>query len=176
MPKWGQARIRNVLHNLERPRDFVNSLLQAKPGRAGRHLGSFLIDSTVGIAGAYEISRQALGNEPPETTGETLGVYRLPAGAYLVLPLYGETCPRCLVGSVGDALLHPLFWVSRENGVAVSAGVQGLAGLNALARQMPAPRAEAPAWERYEALLRERPSYEEAKELFRENLELDVAE
>jgi phospholipid-binding lipoprotein MlaA len=172
MPKWGQTRVRNVLENLQRPRDFVNSLLQAKLGRAGRHLGALMIDSTIGIGGAFRPSERILAPESPETAGETLGVYGIPAGPYVVLPLYGETCPRCLAGQVGDLVLYPIFWLTGS--IFVSAGTGVVGGVNLLARQMPGRGAEEDEWEAYRARLWTRPEYEEARQLFRENLELDV--
>ncbi len=174
MPKWGQERVRNVLQNLERPRDAVNSLLQAKPVRAGRHVASFAVDSTLGLAGAFTVSERFIQLESPETTGETLGVYGLPPGPYLVLPLYGETSPRSLVGAVGDAVLNPLFWIPGYAGTAAGTGGTLLQQLNLLARQMPLPWAEDREWRRYEQLISDRPPYRESKQLYFENLELDV--
>lgn len=176
MPKWGQERIRNVLLNLERPRDFVNSLAQGKFRRAGHHLSALVIDSTVGLAGLFDLSGRWIGIEPPETTGETLGFYRIPAGTYLVFPIFGGTCPRCIVGFVADSLLHPLFWLTRGGPVVVGVAVTATDNLNTLARVMPSPFADETSWEAYEVRFNERPPYPEAKQLFFENLELDVAE
>ncbi len=176
MPKPAQAGVRNALQNLERPRDTVQSLLQGKPRRAGAHLGALVVDSTVGIAGLMRPSEWwfNIPPEPPETFGETLGFYGIPQGTYLILPVYGETCPRCLVGAVGDAVLHPLFWIRGTTGRVAAGGARVLGGINLLARQMPKPGAAPEEWQRYEEILNERPSYEEAKDLFRENLEADV--
>jgi phospholipid-binding lipoprotein MlaA len=176
MPKWGQERVRNVLQNLERPRDFVNSVLQAKPIRAGRHLASFAVDSTVGVLGAFSVAERVIEVESPETTGETLGVWRIPAGSYLVLPVLGDTTPRGLVGMAGDAVLNPLFWIPGNAGTAATAGANLLGNVNLLARQMPSRGAEDEAWEAYRERFLERPGYEEARELFFENLALDVAD
>lgn len=176
MPKWGQMRVRNMLQNLERPRDAVNSLLQAKLGRAGRHTASFAVDSTLGLAGAFTLSERFIQIASPETTGETLGVYGLPPGAYVVLPLYGETSPRSLAGAVVDAALNPLFWIPGYAGTAASAGANLLQGVNLLARQMPVPWASDAEWRVYENRIADRPPYPEAKRFYFENLELDVAD
>lgn len=176
MPKWGQERVRNVLQNLERPRDTVNSLLQAKFGRAGRHAASFVVDSTAGVAGAFLVAEHFVQIASPETTGETLGVYGLPSGAYLVLPLYGETSPRSLTGAVFDAALNPLFWIPGDAGTAATAGANLLQQINLLARQMPKPWADEAEWRVYEQRIADRPPYTEAKRLYFENLELDVAD
>ena len=175
MPKWGQERLRNVFQNLERPRDIVNSLLQLKPIRAGRHLGSLVIDTTIGVAGAFSLAERWIEPESPETTDETLGVWRIPPGSFLILPVLGETTPRGIVGFAGDTALSPLFWVGIATGViGIGAGGAVLSNVNLLARQMPERGAEAQAWEAYRDRIGERPPYEEARELFFENLALDV--
>jgi phospholipid-binding lipoprotein MlaA len=174
MPKWGQERVHNLLENLERPRDFVNSLLQGKPARAGRHLGAFLVDSTVGLAGMFTVSERLLTLESPETFGETLGAWGLPPGAYLILPVYGDTCPRCLVGAAGDAVLYPLFWIPGSAGTWASLGARTLEGMNLLAQQMPPRGASEQEWAAYRGRLESRTPYPEAKSLFFENLAFDV--
>ena len=176
VPKWGQAGVRNALQILERPRDTVQSLLQWKPVRSGSHLGAFVVDSTVGILGLWRPSEVwfNIPPEPPETFSETLGVYGLPAGTYLVFPFYGETCPRCLVGAVGDAFLYPLNWIQGRAGRIATGTAFALGGINRVARQMPKRGAAPEEWKRFEEILRERPTYDEAKELFRENQQADV--
>jgi ABC-type transporter lipoprotein component MlaA len=172
MPKWGQAGLRNALENLARPRDVVQSLLQGKVGRAGAHLGALVIDSTLGVGGLMRPSERWLAIEAPETMNETLGVYGIPDGPYLVLPLIGETCPRCLVGRAVDTALYPLGLLD-----GVPHGVETPIGqVNFLARQMPKPGAPKEDWDRYEMILRERPTDQEAEQLFQENLEADVAD
>jgi phospholipid-binding lipoprotein MlaA len=176
MPKWGQERVRNLIENLGRPRDAVNSLLQGKPARAGRHAAALLIDSTVGVAGLFTPSERWIEPESPETTGETLGTWGIPAGSFVILPLYGESCPRCLLGAVGDAVLNPLFWIPGAAGSAATGGRAALDGINALARQMPRPFADDSEWKAFEERLQKRHDYPEAKRLFFENLDLDVAD
>lgn len=174
MPKWGQKRVRNLLENLERPRDFVNSLLQGKPARAGRHLGAFLLNSSVGLAGMFTVSDAVLAIESPETFGETLGVWGLPPGAYLILPVYGDTCPRCLVGAAGDAVLYPLFWIPGAAATWAGLGARTLEGVNLLAQQMPRPCGSEQEWAAYRGRLESRTPYPEAKVLFFDNLAFDV--
>ncbi len=174
VPKWGQSRVQGVVENLDRPRDIVNSLMQGKPGRAAKHTAAFLVNSTVGLLGMFRVSDLLFEDESPETTDETLGRYGLPPGAYLVLPIYGETCPRCLVGAVGDAALNPLFWVGGEAGPAIGAGVRIVGDMNALARRMPTPFADDAEWEVFHERIRKRHSLDEAERLFFENKRLDV--
>lgn len=174
IPKWGQAGVRNALQNLERPRDVVQSLLQGKGRRAGSHFGAMLIDTTIGIGGLMRPSERWIAPEAPETMNETLGTYGVPDGAYLVLPILGDTCPRCLVGGAVDTVLYPLFWIKGSTGSVATAGARGLESVNFLARQMPKRGAAKEEWVRYEEILNERPTLEEAEELFFENMIADV--
>jgi phospholipid-binding lipoprotein MlaA len=175
VPKWGQQRIQNLFENLERPRDIVNSLLQAKGRRAGNHLAAFLVNTTVGLGGLFVPSDRFIDIEPPETTNETLGVYGIPPGPYVVMPLYGETCPRCLLGSLGDMVLYPVFWIPGNAGLYAGIGARGLNALNLVAKQMPSAYSGSESeWDAYRERLQERTAYGEAKRLFFENLELDV--
>jgi len=176
IPKWGQQRIQNFFENLERPRDIVNSLLQGKGRRAGNHLAAFLVNTTAGVAGFFVLSDRFIAVEPPETTNETLGVYGIPPGPYLVVPLYGESCPRCLLGAGGDAVLYPLFWIPGQAGLYAGIGARGLNAVNLVAKQMPSAFASDSEWDAYRERLHDRHGYEEAKRLFYENQELDVAD
>lgn len=177
VPKWGQQRIQNFFENLERPRDIVNSLLQGKGRRAGNHLAAFVVNTTAGVAGFFVVSDHFIDIEPPETTNETLGVYGVPPGPYIVVPLYGETCPRCALGSLGDAVLYPLFWIPGDAALYISLGARGLNAVNLVAKQMPsAYRGSESEWEAYHERLHDRHGYGEAKRLFFENQELDIAD
>jgi len=177
VPKWGQQRIQNFFENLERPRDIVNSLLQGKGRRAGNHLAAFLVNTTAGVGGLFVLSDRFIDIEPPETTNETLGVYGIPPGPYLVLPLYGESCPRCLLGSLGDAALYPLFWIPGQTGVYAGIGARGLNAVNLVAKQMPSAYSGSESeWQAYHERVNDRHGYGEAKRLFFENQELDIAD
>lgn len=179
VPKWGQRRVSSVLRNLAGPRDIVHSLLQGKLHRASVHLARFVADSVFGVAGLFEVGVPIFRlRAPPETANETLGVYRVGTGPFLILPFIGETSPRGLVGSVADAVLHPLSWIPPTGiGNSASAGGRVVEGMGSLSRRMP-PRGSPPeSWERYEKLrdaLISTP-YEERKRLFFENEAWDVA-
>ena len=180
VPKWGQRRFASMLRNLRGPRDAVNSLLQGKPVRSGTHLARFLVDSTLGVAGAFEIGEAWLGlRAPPETFTETLGVYWVGSGPFLILPVIGETSPRCFVGGLVDTFLHPLGWVPPP-GVATAAtsGARMLEEVGAMSRRMPEAGQRRRGWRTYENILAAATTapYLERKALFYENAKLDVSE
>lgn len=178
VPKWGQRRVSSVLRNLTGPRDIVQSLLQGKPHRAGVHMARFVADSLFGVAGLFEVGVPLFDlRAPPETANETLGVYGVGTGPFLIIPVIGETSPRLLAGSVLDAALYPLSWLppTRLGSPATSGRV--IEGMGAISRRMPARGSSPAAWERYEHLrdaLISTP-YEERKRLFFENEAWDVA-
>ena len=107
-----QKGIRNAVHNLGVVRKVVNNVLQGKPEGAGRELARFLINSTVGVAGLFDMASE-LGLEPSDQDmGITLGLYGASHGAYLVLPLLPVTTVRDGVGTVADGLMDPLAWLT----------------------------------------------------------------
>ena len=91
---------------------IVNSLLQAKWSRAGTETSRFLINSTLGFGGLWDIARQEFGIERPdaEDFGQTLGVWGVGPGPYLVLPVLPPTTVRDLIGRVVDGFMNPVSY------------------------------------------------------------------
>ncbi|MGB0371875.1 MAG: MlaA family lipoprotein [Opitutales bacterium] len=104
--------IGNFFDNLAYPVRMVNSALQGKFERAGQETGKFLVNSTVGILGFVKVSEEidGLADIPEEDLGQTLGVWGIDNGPYLVLPILGPSTARDLVGRIGDSYLHPYEW------------------------------------------------------------------
>jgi len=105
-PKAGQRGIHNIFENLGEPLSFINALLQGKVGKAFHTLGRFAINTTIGVGGLADHAT-ALGlEEQSEDFGQTLAVWGVNAGPYLVLPLLGPSTLRDGVGTgvefVGD--------------------------------------------------------------------------
>ena len=104
--------IQNVFGNLGMPRRFVNNLLQGRVEGALRELTGFVMNSTVGVAGLFDVARgEGVTPKDDEDTGQTLAVYGLKPGPYLVLPFFPPSTVRDTVGSAVDALLDPLSYV-----------------------------------------------------------------
>lgn len=117
VPSPARTGIRNFFDNLRFPIRFVNSALQAKFKRAGLETGKFAVNTVAGVGGLWRVSDKvpALANIPREDTGQTLGVWHVGKGPYLVLPVFGPGTARDTVGAVGDYFLNPLNWNLREN-------------------------------------------------------------
>ena len=111
-PEPVRKSIGNVFQNLGMPRRFVNNLLQLKIDGAVRELAGFVMNSTLGVGGLLDIARIE-GVTPPdeEDTGQTLAVYGVKPGPYLVLPLFAPSTVRDTIGSTVDGLLDPLSLV-----------------------------------------------------------------
>ncbi|MCY4486737.1 MAG: VacJ family lipoprotein [Deltaproteobacteria bacterium] len=108
LPTPAQDGVRRAINNLDVVRKVVNNTLQGRPVSASRELARFLINSTVGIAGIFDMATK-LGLEPSDQDmGITLGVYGISHGAYLVLPLLPPTTFRDGVGMAADSLMNPL--------------------------------------------------------------------
>lgn len=109
VPKPLRQGLRNALNNLSEPVNFVNYLLQLKPGKAVRTLGRFTINSTVGVAGLIDLaSRKPIGL-PYRRNGfaNTFGYYGIGQGPYMFLPLIGPTTARDLTGRMLDLSFLP---------------------------------------------------------------------
>lgn len=109
--------IDRFFENASFPIRFVNDVLQAKPIAAGEDLSRFVINTTIGVAGFFDVAKKFGLKNHKEDFGQTLGYWGVPPGPYLVMPLLGPSNPRDLVGLVADsaARVYPYFvvwWIS----------------------------------------------------------------
>ena len=110
VPADGRKSVRNFLNNLRSPVVFANDLLQLELERAGTTLGRAVFNTTIGIGGLFDVA-SALGMPyHDEDFGQTLAVWGLGEGPYLVLPILGPSNPRDTVGMVADGFMDPLNW------------------------------------------------------------------
>ncbi len=110
-PEILRTSLENFFDNLNVPIVTVNSLLQGKPKDAGVGLARFLFNSTVGFAGFFDPAASELGlQKVREDFGQTLGVWGVGSGPYLVLPLLGPSSPRDAVGLGVDGSLAVYPW------------------------------------------------------------------
>ena len=96
--------ISNFFSNLGEIPVFFNALLQAKPTVAAETFGRFAVNTTVGIFGLFDVATPSGLDEQNEDFGQTLGVWGIDAGPYLVLPLLGPSSLRDATGSAIDML------------------------------------------------------------------------
>ncbi|WP_394753328.1 VacJ family lipoprotein [Crenothrix sp.] len=117
--------VTNFFSNINDVGVSVNDLLQLKFIQSGMDVSRFVINSTVGLAGIFDVASKLNLPKHNEDFGQTLGFWGVPSGSYTVLPLLGASSPRDAVGLVGDALLNPLTYVSLFGGVAANAATTG---------------------------------------------------
>ena len=104
--------IHNVLANISSPIIFANDVLQAKPRRAGDTMMRFLINSTVGVGGLFDVASGWGYPDHATDFGVTLALWGVDAGPFLFLPVLGPSNPRDAVGFAGNAALDPFFYAS----------------------------------------------------------------
>lgn len=111
VPNFIQVGLRNFFYNIRVTPRFMNNIFQAKFKGAGIEAGRFLINTTAGIGGFFDVARHLHLITPEEDTGQTLGFYGIPPGPYIVLPLMQPYTVRDLVGYAGDIALNPIYWL-----------------------------------------------------------------
>ncbi|MBV9656188.1 MAG: VacJ family lipoprotein [Acetobacteraceae bacterium] len=105
--------IHNVLVNLTTPVLLTNDIAQGKPRRAGDTTMRFLINTTVGVAGIFDVASD-WGYPAHDTDfGVTLALWGVPAGPFLFLPVLGPSDPRDAVGFGVNIAMDPFTWVGQ---------------------------------------------------------------
>ena len=99
--------IHHLMRNLGSPVTLVNDLLQGELRRAGGTFARFLVNTTLGVGGIYEMGESFGLEHHEEDFGQTLAVWGVPPGPYLVLPLLGSSSPRAGVGTFVDSYFSP---------------------------------------------------------------------
>lgn len=111
VPDLVQVGISNVFYNLRFPVRFLNNVFQGKPKGAGVEVGRFLLNSSFGLGGFFDVATHLDINTPEEDTGQTLGAYGVKPGPYLVLPLLPPFTVRDFFGYFADIALNPINWL-----------------------------------------------------------------
>ncbi|MFV0421217.1 VacJ family lipoprotein [Oleidesulfovibrio sp.] len=104
----------NFFRNLAYPVRFINCILQGKFKAAGVETSRFIIDTTFGVGGLMQPSREKTPVVEPdrEDFGQTLGVWGVGEGFYIVWPFLGPSTLRDTGGLVGDMVTHPLYYLT----------------------------------------------------------------
>lgn len=117
-PRPARRGLSAILANLGEPFSFINNMLQGKPDRAFNTLGRFVVNSTIGVGGLADHA-SGFGMKPtPEDFGQTLAVWGVNGGPYLVLPILGPSTLRDGVGSGVAQLADPYRICLRTCGIA----------------------------------------------------------
>lgn len=105
--------VTNFFSNLSAPRSALNNFLQGKPGRGFNELGRFLFNTVLGLGGFFDIAGAGGMERYDENFAQTLSVWGVPDGPYIVLPFLGPNM-------ASDALASPVdyatdLWTYNDN-------------------------------------------------------------
>lgn len=107
MPEKGQEMVSNAIDNLYTPLSVFNSILQGDPENAFASFWRFMINSTFGLAGAFDVASEIPLKNRTTDLGQTFAIYGAESGVYVVLPIIGPSNTRDSFGRLGDALMNP---------------------------------------------------------------------
>lgn len=134
IPSPVRTGLHNASDNLSEPASAVNNLLQGNGQDSLRNLGRFLVNSTFGVVGVFDVAQMWGVPAKQDKFGEVLGSYGIGNGPYLMLPGMGPTTLRDTSGKYVDSAYWPLaafaFWPT-----IVKAGLDGLHSRAALLDQ-----------------------------------------
>jgi len=108
MPAPARSGFHNMLSNLGEPVTLVNDTLQGKLAQALKDTGRFLINSTLGLLGFFDVAQHMGLPDHKEDLGQTLATWGVPSGPYLVLPLLGPSTVRDAGSLYPDYYTNPL--------------------------------------------------------------------
>ena len=107
VPQGMKDGIENLVENFNEPSSMVNHLITGDLKGAGVNLGRFTLNTTVGLLGIFDVAKHA-GLERDKLEMDTvLGKADIGEGAYLMVPVYGPTTTRKLVGDTVDTIYFP---------------------------------------------------------------------
>jgi phospholipid-binding lipoprotein MlaA len=110
LPEPARQSLANAFDNLAMPKRFVNKVLQGRLPSAGEELVRFVLNTTVGVAGLFDVASRVGLEKSDADTGQTLGLYGVKPGPYLVLPLLPPLTVRDAVGYAADSFMDPLSY------------------------------------------------------------------
>lgn len=137
VPNRVQRMIRNVFDNAYTPLVAINNLLQGKPHNSAVDVARFMANSTFGLFGLFDVAEPWGLEKHEEDFGQTLAVWGVPSGPYLVLPFVGPSSPRDAVGYAVDSVAT-VYWFFTD--ISVTTGLQSTQVINSRAQVLDAVR------------------------------------
>jgi phospholipid-binding lipoprotein MlaA len=112
VPEGGRVGVRNFFSNLTTPIRLVNCMLQVNFKGAGNETVRFLLNTTFGLVGFFDIAKEELNiQKSAEDFGQTLGFWGIGPAIYIDWPILGPSSLRDTVGYVGDLFLDPVNYI-----------------------------------------------------------------
>jgi phospholipid-binding lipoprotein MlaA len=113
LPNPVREGIHNLLNNAGSPVRLTNDALEGKPRRAGDTAMRFLINTTVGVGGIFDIAKNVGYPDHDTDVGLTLANWGVPEGPFLYLPILGPSSPRDAIGFGVGIGIDPFTWIGR---------------------------------------------------------------
>ena len=132
-PNFIEIGISNFFRNLNELDNTANQLLQGKPLLAANDFSRFLINSTIGFGGLIDVGSSFGLERHDEDFGQTLGVWGVSSGPFLMIPIYGPSTPRGLAGRSVSSVLSGTFAIEETD---VRLGITALDALETRARYL----------------------------------------
>lgn len=110
-PQLVQTGVSNVFNNLKNINVVINDMLQAKFSQGAQDSGRLLMNTTVGLGGLFDVAKHVGWEQNDEDFEQTLAVWGVPQGSYLVIPFLGPTTARGIPGTVFDTAANPVTYV-----------------------------------------------------------------
>ena len=136
VPEPVRTGVHNVLTNLDTPVTLANDFLQGELDRGGESMMRLVVNTTVGVGGVFDVATTIGIPYHEEDFGQTLAVWGVPEGPYLVLPLLGPDPPRDLAGSVVDIFLDPTTYIHLREHTWWSAGRWAVTAIDTRSRNI----------------------------------------
>jgi phospholipid-binding lipoprotein MlaA len=115
IPEYGRDRITSFTNNLNTPVYCINNILQGDFQGAFVTFWRFVINSTYGIGGLYDVAFETGLKDEREDFGRTMAVYGAKPGAYLIIPLIGPSSFRDLSGRLVNIAIDPFTYLMKTN-------------------------------------------------------------
>ena len=117
VPELIREPVHNVLENITTPVLFINDVVQTKPRRAGDTFMRFVINTTAGVGGLFDVAAKLGYPYHDNDFGTTLALWGVPEGPFLFLPVLGPSNPRDATGYGVDVAFDPFTYVPSGHGL-----------------------------------------------------------
>ena len=117
VPDDARHAVHRVLDNMKEPTLFFNNVLQGEFQRAATTLGRFVVNSTVGFGGLVDVATLSGIERQPADFGQTLYVWGVGSGPYLILPILGPSNPRDAIGGGVDSYADPFTILAKNEDI-----------------------------------------------------------
>jgi len=114
-PDFVEIGITNFFRNLNELDNSANQLLQGRPLLAVNDFSRFIINSTIGLAGFFDVGSTLGLERHDEDFGQTLGSWGVSSGPFLMIPIYGPSTPRGLAGRTVSSVLSGTFAIEETD-------------------------------------------------------------